>query len=311
MSTTWVLVGVEQFIYNGLFGNRRVTMFEDLWNSTYDLLSDTGFWLSVLGTVVKIIVILILARVILGFLKKVISQTLKKRDGKYVNLSEQRSQTLVSLLHSIAANVIYFIAILLVLDELGFSLASVLVGAGVLGLAIGFGAQNVVRDVITGFFILYEDQFSVGDFITTGEYTGTVIDFGLRVTKIQDWTGEVNIIPNGHIEEVKNYSKENAYAVVDMRVSYQDRIEKTQEIIEEACLSVFKKEENMIQKPEMLGLQEIGESGAVIRTIALCKPVMQWGVEREMRRAILDAFAEKGVEVPYQQITVHQKENVS
>lgn len=283
-------------------------MFEDLWNSTYALLSDTGFWLSVIGTIVKIGVILLLASIVLKFLKRIISKTLQRREGKYVRLSEQRSQTLISLLHSVVANIIYFIAILLVLDELGFSLTSVLVGAGVLGLAIGFGAQNVVRDVITGFFILYEDQFSVGDYITTGSYTGTVIEFGLRVTKIQDWTGEVNIIPNGHIEDLKNYSRENAYAVVDMRVSYKQDIETAQALIEKAALVVFEKNENMIEKPDMLGLQEFNESGAVIRIIALCKPVMQWGVEREIRRAILDVFAEEAIEVPYQQVTVHHQE---
>ncbi|MFB4213710.1 mechanosensitive ion channel family protein [Shouchella sp. JSM 1781072] len=283
-------------------------MFDDLWNSTYELLSDSEFWLTVLSTLVKVIVILILARIVLGVLKRVISRVLQKRDGKYVNVSEQRSKTLTSLLHSVVANVVYFIAILLVLDELGFNLASVLVGAGVLGLAIGFGAQNVVRDVITGFFILYEDQFSVGDYITTGQYTGTVIDFGLRVTKIQDWTGEVNIIPNGHIEDLKNYSKENSYAVVDMRVSYGHDLEKLQQLIMDASLVVYEKDENMIEKPDMMGVTDISESGAVIRVIALCKPVMQWGVEREIRRAILDSFNEKGIDVPYQQVTVHQKE---
>ncbi len=127
-------------------------MFEDLWNSTYALLSDTGFWLTVIGTVIKIAVILLLANIVLKVLKRVISKSLQRREGKYVKLSEQRSQTLISLLHSVVANIIYFVAILLVLDELGFSLTSVLVGAGVLGLAVGFGAQNVVRDVITGFF---------------------------------------------------------------------------------------------------------------------------------------------------------------
>ncbi|MFS0788591.1 mechanosensitive ion channel family protein [Shouchella sp. 1P09AA] len=283
-------------------------MFDDLWNSTYALLSDTEFWITVLSTLVKVIVILILARIVLGVLKRVISRVLQKRDGKYVNVSEQRSKTLTSLLHSVVANVVYFIAILLVLDELGFNLASVLVGAGVLGLAIGFGAQNVVRDVITGFFILYEDQFSVGDYITTGQYTGTVIDFGLRVTKIQDWTGEVNIIPNGHIEDLKNYSKENSYAVVDMRVSYGHDLEELQQLIMDASLVVYEKDENMIEKPDMMGVTDISESGAVIRVIALCKPVMQWGVEREIRRAILDSFNEKGIDVPYQQVTVHQKE---
>lgn len=99
--------------------------------------------------------ILLLANIVLKVLKRVISKSLQRREGKYVKLSEQRSQTLISLLHSVVANIIYFVAILLVLDELGFSLTSVLVGAGVLGLAVGFGAQNVVRDVITGFFLFF------------------------------------------------------------------------------------------------------------------------------------------------------------
>ncbi|WP_059104310.1 mechanosensitive ion channel family protein [Shouchella shacheensis] len=283
-------------------------MVAELWDSTYALLSDTTFWLNIISTVVKIIIILILARLVVGFFKRIITRMLQRREGKYVNITEQRSQTLVSLLHSVVANVVYFVAILLMLDELGFSLASVLVGAGVLGLAVGFGAQNVVRDVITGFFILYEDQFSVGDFITTGTYTGTVIEFGLRVTKIQDWTGEVNILPNGHIEEVKNYSKDTAYAVVDARVSYNDNLEETQTVIEDACLEVFHREEDMIQKPETMGVQEFGPSEIVFRIIALCNPVTQWGMEREMRRAILDSFAQKGIEVPYQQVTLHQKQ---
>lgn len=155
-------------------------------------------WLHILTVGIKIVAILVGTHLAVRLARTVIERLVEQRDKGRIALNERRVRTMTSLATNIVTYTLYFLALLLVLGQLGFNLAPILAGAGVVGLAVGLGAQNLVRDVITGFFIIFEDQFAVGDVIQVGQYKGTVIEIGLRVTKIRSWTGEVHIIPNAH-----------------------------------------------------------------------------------------------------------------
>ena len=121
----------------------------------------------------------------------------------------------------------------MILSTLTINVSAVLAGAGIVGLAVGFGAQSLVKDIITGFFIIFEDQFSVGDYIRVGQFEGTVEEIGLRTTKIKSWTGELHIIPNGNILEVTNFSLNNSVAVIDISVAYEENIQRVESLIQD------------------------------------------------------------------------------
>lgn len=282
--------------------------FHDLLLNTYSKLTDVAFWLTIGTVAIKILVIYIAAKIVVSMLKKAIENIFRERSAGPVSISEKRGKTLTALLNNVVVNVVYFIAILLIVEELGFPLAPLLAGAGVVGLAIGFGAQSIVRDVITGFFIIYEDQFAVGDFVNTGKYSGTVQEIGLRVTKIKEWTGQVHMIPNGSIAEVTNFSKENSTAVLDIGIAYEENIANAETVLEELLKEVYEQEENIVTEPTVMGVQELRNSDVVIRVSAECLPMTHFGIARKLRRAIKDRFDHKGIEIPYPRLVSYRRE---
>lgn len=150
-----------------------------------------------------------------------------------VRNNERRQITIVKLLQSVLSYLVYFSAIMAILSAVNIQIAGLIAGAGIASVAIAFGAQNLVKDVITGFFIILEDQFSVGDYVKIGTAEGTVMEIGLRTTKLKGNTGELFILPNGSIAEVINYSINNSKAMIDMQVALDANIEKVQKIIED------------------------------------------------------------------------------
>lgn len=165
-----------------------------------------------------------------------------------------------------------------------------LAGAGVLGLAVGFGAQSLVKDVITGFFIILEDQFAVGDVIQTGTYKGTVELIGLRTTRLLSTTGEVFIIPNGLITNVTNYSLSNALAVVDVPVKMERSLESTLALIGEALTGIEERNSNVVAYPNILGIQSMSTSEYVVRVAANCLPNAREVAERQIQNDIKQAL---------------------
>jgi small-conductance mechanosensitive channel len=282
--------------------------FHDLLLNTYSKLTDVAFWLTIGTVAIKILVIYIAAKVVVSMLRKAIENIFRERSAGPVSISEKRGKTLTALLNNVVVNVVYFIAILLIVEELGFPLAPLLAGAGVVGLAIGFGAQSIVRDVITGFFIIYEDQFAVGDFVNTGKYSGTVQEIGLRVTKIKEWTGQIHMIPNGSIAEVTNFSKENSTAVLDIGIAYEENIANAEAVLEEVLKEVYEQEENIVTEPTVMGVHELRNSDVVLRVSAECLPMTHFGIARKLRRAIKDRFDQKGVEIPYPRLVSYRRE---
>ncbi len=178
-------------------------------------------------------------------------------------------------------------------------MSSLLAGAGIVGLAVGFGAQSLVKDMITGFFIIFEDQFSVGDHVRIGQFEGNVESIGLRTTKVKSWTGEVHILPNGTISQVTNFSLNNSLAVVDISIAYGEDVEKAESVIEELLETMPVQYEELINPPQLLGIQTMGPTEIVLRIVAETKPAMQASIARTIRKEVKLQLDQHGIKVPY------------
>jgi moderate conductance mechanosensitive channel len=291
-------------------GTEGVTM-EETWVQIKDgllgYLSDPAVWTNLLLVIVKIILIFLIGRVIVTIASKALEHMLVERERSPLKFDPRRTKTIGKLVGNIITYAVNFIMILMILAQFGVSLGPVLAGAGVLGLAIGFGAQSLVKDVITGFFIIFEDQFAVGDVIQIGQFKGTVEEIGLRVTRVKSWTGEVHIIPNGTIQQVTNFSVHNSLAIVDVSVAYEADLDQAVRVLEEAVKGSYETNVDMVKEPEVLGVQMLGATDITLRVTVECKPNMHAVVARELNARIKKAFEAHGIEIPYPKVVSFQR----
>jgi moderate conductance mechanosensitive channel len=277
------------------------TLLENGWNNAVDTvqdwLTDDAMWMAFGTSMLRVALILMVGRMIIWVVHKAVTHFILNRNPTRLHVEQRRVQTIGKLLKNVASYAVYFVTILLVLSEFNINLGPLLAGAGVVGLAIGFGAQSLVKDVITGFFIILEDQFAVGDVIQTGTFKGTVEMIGLRATRLQSWTGEVFIIPNGLINEVTNFSLRNSLAIVDVSIAYEEDIDHAIAAIRETVANIG--DENLAKPPEVLGVQALGPSVVTLRVIAECRPNTQAVVSRKLNAEIKKALDAEGIEIPY------------
>ncbi|MCT2196826.1 mechanosensitive ion channel family protein [Paenibacillus sp. FSL K6-2441] len=270
-----------------------VTTWKDkIWN----WFTDMDMWMNVLYAGIKIIIIFTLTRLFVHIVFRLIDRSLQKREKSRLQMNPRRLVTVGELLKNVTTITSNFIMVMLVMGELGFDLAPLLAGAGVLGLAIGFGAQSLVKDVITGFFIILEDQFAVGDVIQTGSLKGTVEMIGLRSTRLVSYTGEVHIIPNGMITNVTNYSVGTALAVVDLPFSNSRKLEDSVELLRRAMQRLKEEKEGIPQIPNVLGIQSLTASEYVIRIAVECPPAIRSEVERQIHAYAKEALEQEELE---------------
>ena len=225
----------------------------------------------------------------------------------------QRAKTMADVLGSIFTAIIWGIAVLVALGEIGVNLAPLLAGAGVLGIALGFGAQSLVRDFLAGFFMLVEDQYGVGDVIDVGSVvgdekgvSGTVEGVSLRTTRIRDVEGVVWHVPNGEIKRVGNKSQQWSRALLDIDVDYDTDISKATSVIKQTADAMWHEDqwsEAILAEPEVWGIEALGATNVKIRLVVQTLPLEQWRVARELRARIKAAFAEAGIQVPRETIT--------
>lgn len=220
----------------------------------------------------------------------------------------QRAATIVSILSSLTTVVVWSIAFFLILGQFNVDLRPLLAGAGVLGVALGFGAQSVVADFLSGFFMLIEDQFGVGDVIDVGEANGVVEDVSLRVTTLRDVNGTVWHIRNSEIRRVANKSQLWSRAVLDVEVAYDTDVRRAEGIIQRVADELWRDQGftkgDIIEPPEVWGVERLNPDGVVIRLVVKTDPAEQWVVARELRIRIKEALEEAGIEIPFPQRTV-------
>ena len=216
----------------------------------------------------------------------------------------QRTETIGSVLRSITSIAVFTIAGAMVLSELGFELGPVIASAGIAGVALGFGAQNLVKDYLNGMFMILEDQYGVGDAIDAGEASGIVEAVGLRTTRLRSVDGTVWHIRNGEILRVGNMSQGWSRALLDVSVAYDTDTDLAARVIKEVADSVWHDAELgklVLEEPEVWGVENLGVDGIAIRLVVKTAPLEQWTVARELRRRVKTAFAERGIEIPLPQ----------
>ncbi|MCB8818634.1 mechanosensitive ion channel family protein [Desulfosporosinus shakirovi] len=256
-----------------------------------------------LNSILYIVIILVISRVAYWLIIYLLRRTLLDHKGKRI-LDERKANTMFSLLRSMSFYLITFTAILHTLKRIfNFDTGTLLASASVLGVALGFGSQSLVKDIIGGFFILFEEQFSVGDYIQTGQFAGVVEETGIRATHLRDWGGELHIIPNGSITAVTNFSRGKMRALVDILVPYDEDLDRAMKVIHSVCETVSTEfKDKIIDPPAVQGVIQFGERNAVLRVIGFTQPNEQWSLERELRRQIHSAFLKEGIRTPQQNI---------
>jgi small-conductance mechanosensitive channel len=239
----------------------------------------------------KVVVIVLVAFLSVKLGSYIIKKVFDKRKKTRIFADEKKINTMATLLLSVFKYAVYLIAGIIILTDV-FKLTSVLAAAGIGGIAIGLGAQSLIKDVISGFFIVLEDHFAVGDLITVDGMTGTVEQMELRVTKIRNFNGDLYIVPNGEIKTVTNHTRGGKAVLVDIPVAYSSDINKAFEIAGNVCTVISSEFDIFVEEPRVLGITELGNSCLNLRIFAKTQPNQQWGVERRIRKLIMEKFSE-------------------
>ncbi|MFB3885048.1 MAG: mechanosensitive ion channel family protein [Thermodesulfobacteriota bacterium] len=260
-------------------------------------------WLTTSGTkIIGILIVLVILSQMSKWIVRRMEQFVPEKDPLQAAEAKKRAHTLGNTLRHALLITLSLIAVLMILGELGIQLGPLLATAGIGALAIGFGAQNLVKDVINGFFILLENQYRIGDVIEVAGVSGLVESVSLRKTVLRDLEGRVHTIPNGEIKIVSNLSKEWSRSVLDVGISYRENVDRVMEILTQIGkeLETDDRYKSAILGPlQILGVENFGESQLVIRVMINTVPLKQWEVGRELRRRIKNRFDEKGIEIPF------------
>ena len=273
----------------------------------------TNLLLSSVGIFIKIcivlIVMLIAKKVITGFIDNLFHNKLSAsmKQNENIPLEEKRLKTLSKLFKSIATYVIYFIAIITCLDMVGFSIMTILAGAGVVSLAVAFGAQSIVEDLMSGIFIVLENQYSVGEFVSIDGILGTVSEIGMKTTKILTESGELMIIRNGSVGTVINYSRHAQRRFVTVGIAYEENIENAKAVIQHACDIIGERyKDDFDQLPYVQGVTDLADSSVVIRTAFTSWNWTQDPISRALRQESKEQLDNAGVEISYPKVQIVQ-----
>jgi len=270
----------------------------------YDWFMDTGIRVLVI-IAIAVILYFIFKHLIPKFIRRFISERMADEEDTEI---KKRTDTLSSILVTIMGVIILIIAILTILPEFGVNITTLIAGIGVGGLAIAFAAQNLVRDFIAGFFILFEDQYRVGDVVTIAGISGLVEEIGLRRTILRDLDAKVHSVPNGKVEISTNQTKKFSRVNLNISVGYGENLDRVIEIVNRICQEMAqdpKWKEDFISTPTVLRVDNLGDSGIDIKILGDTKPARQWDIMGELRLRIKKTFDSEGIEIPWPHTKVY------
>lgn len=264
--------------------------------------------------VLTVAAVIILQLIIRDSLARIVQRVVKGH--KYESKAEEhkREDTLVRVFRTLNAVVLWVVGIIVILGELAINISALLTGAGLIGVVVGLGAQNVIKDYLAGIFIIMENQFRVGDIVSMSAglavpVAGVVEDVSIRATKLRDLDGNLHIVPNGSAGVITNLSFKFANMNVDVNVSYQSDIDKVERIINEVGEQMARDEawaDSTIEPIKFLRVDDFGDSGIVVKAVGKTKPAAQWNIAGAFRRRLKIAFEKNGIEIALPQIVVHQ-----
>jgi len=262
----------------------------------------------------KIALILLLGYVgyrLVRLLSAGIAHALDDEGAVRLEARKQHRETVIRIVNRLGATVILVVVALTILSELGINVAPLLASAGVAGVAVGLGAQSLVKDALAGLFILLEDQFGIGDQVTIAGVTGTVEEMSLRRTTVRDFNGTLYTVPNSEIKVVSNASKDWARVIVDVGVSYETDLGHAMTVLSEVSQTLASAPEfqaDVLEPPLVMGVMELADSWITLRVAIKVRAGAQWAISRELRRRIKEGFDRAGIEIPYPQQVVHVKQ---
>lgn len=293
---------------------------QQLFEASYwrNIASKIGEWfLNTLPELILTILFLIVSLWLIKFFIKRIAGFFTRRAVKDDSVdsleAQKRIKTLVGIIWGVGKIIIWTIFIVILLEKIGIDIKPILAGAGILGLAVGFGAQELVRDFISGFFILLENQIRTGDVAIINGTGGLVEKIELRTTTLRDFSGVVHIFQNGKISTISNMTKEWSAMVLDMGVAYKEDPDKVIQIMTDVGVEMEKDEvfgPKIIEPIEVVGVDSFGDSAVVIRARLKTKPIEQWNVGREYRKRLKKAFDKQGIEIPFPHTTIYWGEEI-
>ena len=261
---------------------------------------------------VKVLVIVLVTWVLLWLIKKAVRRLINARIPRIREESEEqlssRSETLAGVINRVIAFIAWFIAFMMILTVFGINVAPIIAAIGVAGIAVGFAAQNIIRDYFHGFFIIMEDWFRVGEVATCSGQTGVVDSMGLRRTVLRDLNGTMHVIPNSKIDQTSNMAREWARINLDISVGYNENLDKVFQVLTDVCTKFKDDPEwgiNMLTTPEAVRVNNLGDSGIEIKIIGDTKPMQQWALMGELRKRIKERFDEEGIEIPWPHTKVY------
>ena len=288
----------------------------DFWTK---LLSSATDWVikelpGIIIMVIALIIILRVARFFISRLKKALIKKAEKDETVDESEAEKRIDTLTDILLGAMRIVLYTVFCIMLLGKFGIDIGPLLASAGILGLAVGFGAQELVRDYISGFFMLLEDQLRAGDVAVINGTGGLVENMGLRTISLRDFSGTVHIFQNGKISSLSNMTKDWSAMVFDIGVAYKENVDQVMEIMKQVG-DELQNDENfgpsIIEPIEVFGLDSFGDSALVIKARLKTKPIQQWTIGREYRRRLKIAFDAQNIEIPFPHTTVYWGEDIN
>ncbi|PWN01449.1 mechanosensitive ion channel protein MscS [Nocardioides silvaticus] len=297
---------------------------EQVCDLVYDWTGSKRFadWADVLiGKPLAVLGLLLLGFVVRWVLHKVVERIARRAekgvlperlDAATAARRAQRAETMAGIFQSIITVIVVAVVGTMILSELGVDIAPIIASAGIIGIALGFGAQSLVRDFLAGIFIFMEDQYGVGDVVDLGEATGSVEAVTLRMTRLRDVNGAVWFVPNGEIMRVGNMSKNWSRAVVDVGVGYGEDLARVQQVLREIAHDLWEDEDYqgiIIEEPEVTGVEMLAADSVTIRVMVKTAPLEQWGVARALRQRIKARFDHEGIEIPFAQRVVWHRED--
>lgn len=263
-----------------------------------------GSFAPLVSGIIDVIIIVAITKLCTAVAKKIIKAAFNSRIQH--GARQKRMKTLSSLCCYLVTIIFYLFGICAILNVfgLGNTVGSLLATAGIGGLAVGFGAQSIIKDFFSGAFLIFEGQIEIGDFVRVADLTGTVEKIQLRTTQIRATNGELHIIPNGNITNVTNYSRGGILAVVDVPMPYEKDPKEVSKVISAAMKKMSGETDLLLEDPVVAGIVDFGDSAIVLRIVAKAKSMEQYAVERMIRQYVFDAFEENGISIPYNKLVV-------
>jgi len=283
---------------------------QNLWKRAVDYFTQPERIFGWLDTLLEIFIILLVARIAIRLMQKIMKSRLEPLESlPDTDPKKQRAKTMLPLLENIVSYIIYGFAGVLAIQQLGVDITAILAGAGVVGLAIGFGAQSLVKDLISGFFLLFDGLIGVGDVITMEPHTGLVEKIGIRNTQIRKFSGELRTIPNGDLTSFGNFNRGFMRAIVPVGVAYEANIEDAMAVLRKIALDYAEQHQDIVlEEPMVQGVMNFNASDIEVRVVIKVVPGNQWQVERDLRRMIKAYFDDRNVEIPFPRHVVYVRD---